>query len=404
MMRINKIECVELKFYAMGRRRPFYAEETTMTLISNENELNEDECWQAIQSRDAFSTASFFYAVRSTGIYCRPLCPARRPGRNQVQFFLCPDAAEDAGFRACLRCRPREEDARAGAVGNACRYIEAHLDEALDLAALSKFAGLSPQHFQRTFKQVAGVTPREYAAACRLAQFKGRLKDGEAVTSALVDAGYGSTSRLYESAAVHLGMTPTAYRRGGDKAAIVYTTTATPLGQMLVAATGKGLCAITLGESDPDLEAALRREYPAAQITRDAGGLSDWVEALVRHLEGKQPELALPLDVRATAFQRRVWQELQAIPYGETRSYTQIAEAIGRPTAARAVAQACASNPTALAIPCHRVVRGDGSLSGYRWGVPRKQALLAREKAAVHSASDQAAAVYGECRAGHKER
>jgi len=352
--------------------------------------LSEDECWQAVQSRETSLSEPFFYAVRSTKIYCRPSCPSRRPNRVQVEFFAVPEDAEAAGYRACLRCRPRRAAAQAEAIAGACRsienHIENHLDEALDLTTLSALTGLSPAHFQRVFRRMAGVSPREYAAACRMAQFKDSLQSGAAVTSALVEAGYGSTSRLYEQAPAQLGMTPTAYRRGGENMSIAYTITATPLGQMLVAATPKGICTITLGDSDLELEAALRREYPAAAITpdeagaEDKAGMAEWVAALVRHLAGQQPALDLPLDVRATAFQRRVWQELQAIPYSETRSYTQVAEAIGRPLAARAVARACASNPVALAVPCHRVVRGSGELSGYRWGVPRKQALLEREK------------------------
>ncbi len=342
--------------------------------------LSEDQCWQAVQSREENLNSPFFYAVRSTKIYCRPSCPSRRPRRDQVAFFLAPDDAEAAGYRACLRCRPREAAAQAETVAGACRYIESHLDEALDLLTLSAQAGLSPAHFQRVFRRLTGVSPREYAAACRLKQFKHGLQGGETVSCALVDAGYGSTSRLYEQSPAQLGMTPTAYRRGGESILIAYTITATPLGQMLVAATGRGICAITLGDSDSELETALRREFPAAAIIEDKAGMADWVAALVRHLTGEQPDLCLPLDVRATAFQRRVWQELQAISYGETRSYAQVAEAIGRPTAARAVARACASNPVALAVPCHRVVRGSGELSGYRWGVPRKQALLEQEK------------------------
>ncbi len=341
--------------------------------------LDENKCWQAVETRAAVPEMPFFYGVRSTKIYCRPNCPARRPMRGQVQFFVNSDAAEAAGFRACLRCRPRETAARADAIAAVCRYIKAHLDEDLSLTALSAQVDLSPAHFQRIFRRIVGVSPREYAAACRAEQFKEHLRSGEPVTAALVDAGYGSTSRLYERSP--LGMTPTAYMRGGERISITYTLSDTPLGRMLVAATLNGVCAVTLGDTDAELEAALVREFPVAGLTRDSDNyLAEWVAALVRHLGGKQPHLDLPLDVRATAWQRRVWQELQAIPFGETRSYTQIAEAVGKPTAARAVASACASNPVALLVPCHRVVRGDGGLSGYRWGVGRKHALLEREK------------------------
>lgn len=349
----------------------------------NTTPLNEDHCWQAVLTRT--HAEDFVYAVRSTGIYCRASCPARRPGRDQVRFFTTADDAESAGFRACLRCRPREAAANAEAITRVCRYIESHQDETLRLEVLSALAGLSPQHFQRTFRKSVGVTPRHYADACRLGEFKAKMKNGAAVTSALIDAGYGSTSRLYERAPEQLGMTPTKYRRGGQGASVAYTTADTSLGRLLVAATDKGVCAITLGETDDELEAGLRAEYPAATLTRDDAHLHAWVEALIRHLAGKQPALSLPLDIRATAFQRRVWQELQAIPYGDTRSYSQVAAAIGQPNAARAVARACATNPVALAVPCHRVVRGDGSLSGYRWGVARKQALLTQERANADS-------------------
>ncbi len=338
--------------------------------------LDENQCWQAVESRTARPDRPFFYGVRSTKIYCRPACPARRPDRSKVEFFADAAEAEAAGFRACLRCRPCETAMLAEKVASACRYIETHLKETVNLAVLSTQAGLSPAHFQRVFRRMAGVSPREYAAACRAGQFKTHLKNGEPVTSALMDAGYGSTSRLYEQSP--LGMTPTQYKRGGEMT-ITYTLADTPLGKMLVAATAKGICAVTLGEGDAELEASLAKEFPSATLTRDDSGLAEWKETLEQHLAG-QPHLDLPLDVRATAFQRRVWQELQTIPSGETRSYTQIAEALGSPTAARAVARACASNPVALVVPCHRVVRGDGSLSGYRWGVGRKQALLDREK------------------------
>ena len=342
--------------------------------------LDENKLWRAVETRAALPDTLFFYGVRSTKIYCRPDCPARRPRRDQVQFFADPDAAEADGFRACLRCRPRERAMHADAITMVCRYIETHLGEVLDLATFSAQAYLRPAHFQRVFRRVVGVSPREYAAACRTEQFKAQVRNGEPVMSALIEAGYGSTSRLYEKSSAQLGMTPTEYKRGGTHLKVTYTLTDTPLGTLLVAATAKGVCAVTLGDTEAELEAALVREFATAALTRDNGSLAEWIGMLVRHLAGGLPHLDLPLDVRATAFQRRVWQELQTIPSGETRSYTQVAEAIGSSGAARAVARACASNPVALAVPCHRVVRGDGSLSGYRWGTQRKQALLEREK------------------------
>ncbi len=346
-----------------------------------EHLLDDHACWDAVERRTALPETPFVYGVRSTGIYCRPDCPARRPARAQVQFFADPAAAETAGFRACLRCRPRDAAAHAAAVRAACRFIEAHIGCGdLSLGTLAAQAGLSPAHFGRMFRRTVGISPREYAAACRTAAFKTRLQNGEPVTAALTEAGYGSTSRVYENASATLGMTPTAYKRGGAGAAITYALTPTPLGRLLVAATGRGLCAVTLGDTDAELEAALASEFPHAARIRDDGALAQSVAALVRHLAGEQPHLDLPLDVQATAWQRRVWQALGAIPSGETRSYAQIAAAVGSPQSARAVARACAANPVALVVPCHRVVRGDRSLSGYRWGIGRKQALLEREK------------------------
>lgn len=349
--------------------------------------LEDEGRWRAVMERDAGSDGAFVYAVLSTGIYCRPSCPSKRPNRQQVRFFGVPEAAEQAGFRACLRCLPRETDADAReplmeGVQRACRYIEDNLDgEApLTLTALSEHVHISPHHLQRTFKRIMGITPRQYAEACRLERLKARLKEGDNVTTALYDAGYGSSSRLYERAPGQLGMTPAAYRKGGTEARISYTIVDCYLGRLLVAATDKGICSITLGMADGSLEANLRVEYPAANINRDEAGLGEWVSAILSYLEGQQPHLDLPLDVKATAFQWRVWQELRAIPYGSTRSYGQVAQALGNPKATRAVARACATNPVALAIPCHRVVREDGSLGGYRWGVERKEALLAQEQ------------------------
>jgi AraC family transcriptional regulator of adaptative response/methylated-DNA-[protein]-cysteine methyltransferase len=340
--------------------------------------------WQAVLNRDTAADGTFVYAVQSTGIYCRPSCPSRRPRRDHVTFFTLPEAAEHAGYRACKRCHPEQaaiRDPHVELVQRVCRAIAANPEGALTLAALSADVGLSPFHLQRIFKRVMGITPKQYADAYRMERFKGELRKGEAVTSALYGAGYGSSSRLYERADAQLGMTPAVYRKGGAGMQITYTVVPCPLGMILVAATERGVCAVTPGDDADALVAGLHREYPAAQIHEDATHLSEAVEAILRHLAGEQPHLDLPLDIRATAFQWRVWEALREIPYGDTRSYSEIAQAIGQPTAARAVAQACGNNPVALAIPCHRVVREDGSLGGYRWGIERKRAILTRERA-----------------------
>lgn len=343
------------------------------------DELAPESLWQAVQNRDA--RATFVYAVRSTGIYCRPACPSRRPARDQVTYFPAPAAAEQAGFRPCKRCRPGEaHEAQVEFVRQACRAIEQHLEEGMTLAALGKLVGSSPSHLQRTFTRVMGISPRQYADACRLHRFKQGLKEGDPVTVAVYDAGYGSIGRLYERAGTQLGMPPGRYRRGGDGTFLRYAIAACPLGRLLVAATERGICFVSLGATDDELAAGLRGEFPLAAIEQDDEGLGEWITAIVHHLEGKEPHLELPLDVRATAFQRRVWEELQAIPYGETRTYADIARALGRPKAARAVGRACATNPTSVVVPCHRAVRVDGTLGGYRWGVERKQDMLTREK------------------------
>jgi AraC family transcriptional regulator, regulatory protein of adaptative response / methylated-DNA-[protein]-cysteine methyltransferase len=333
-------------------------------------------------SRDARLDGTFVYAVRSTGIYCRPSCPSRRPARDRVLFFAAPEAAEKRGFRPCLRCRPRvaRGAADAGWIGRVCRFIEAQAGEPVQLSALAAEMQIPPLRLQRMFRRVLGISPRRYGDTIRLRRFKERLQQGDDVTTALYEAGYGSASRLYERSNDQLGMTPATYRRGGRGMEIGYTLVPSALGLLLVAGTGRGLSAVYLGDASAPLEAALRREYPAAQIRRNPAAVSRWVGRLVRHLAGAQPQLSIPLDVQATAFQRRVWDALQAIPYGETRSYGDISRALGRPKAARAVARACASNPAAVLIPCHRVLREDGKLGGYRWGIGRKQALLEQEK------------------------
>ncbi|MGO9640000.1 MAG: bifunctional DNA-binding transcriptional regulator/O6-methylguanine-DNA methyltransferase Ada [Candidatus Acidiferrales bacterium] len=338
--------------------------------------------WIAIQRRDAALDGAFVYAVQSTGIYCRPSCASRKPRREQVRFFAGPDAAERAGYRACRRCKPRHSvaDPATAIVTRACRQIEANRDEGLHLSDLAKDAGMSPHQLGRAFQRVIGLTPRKYADAIRLGHLKRRLQEGDDVTTALYEAGYGSASRLYERSDAQLGMTPATYRKGGRGMQISFTVADCALGRVLVAATSKGISAIYLGESDAALERELRKEYSQAQISRHSGKHPEWVNAVVRHLAGRQPQLDLPTDVQATAFQRRVWEALRKIPYGATRTYGQIARSLGLERGMRAVARACATNPVSIVVPCHRVIRKDGGLGGYRWGLERKKSLIELEK------------------------
>jgi AraC family transcriptional regulator, regulatory protein of adaptative response / methylated-DNA-[protein]-cysteine methyltransferase len=360
--------------------------------------------WRAVQTRDRKADGAFVYAVRSTGIYCRPSCPSRKPRREQVVFFPLAEAAEQKGFRACQRCRPRAvrlSDPKIEAVARVCREIDARIladpgadsdgETRITLATLSTSAGMSPHQLERAFRTTIGITPKHYADAQRMRRLKSRLRKGDNVTTALYDAGYGSASRLYERAPSHLGMTPAEYRRGGAGMRIHYAAVASPLGRLLVGATDRGISALYLGESDDALLTELRDEYPRAELlpdARDGGsskGLRGWIEKILAHLRGQEPHLDLPTDVQATAFQRRVWEELRRIPYGATRTYTEVARSIGRPAAVRAVARACATNPVSVVVPCHRVVRQDGDLAGYRWGMNRKRALLEKEAAAAGS-------------------
>lgn len=351
--------------------------------IPNTPETPDPEtAWAAVLERDARFDGRFVYAVESTGVYCRPTCPSRRPRRTNVRFFAVPGEAERAGFRACRRCRPGEASRQAEAVQRACGYLESHLDEAPTLNDLAREVGMSPWHLHRTFKAALGLSPREYAARLRAGRFKDEVRGGESVAGATYGAGYGSSSRLYEKAGENLGMTPGTYRRGGRGMSIRYTVADSPFGRLLVGVTDKGICAVSVGDGDGPLEAELRREYPNAGIERDDAALRPWLDAVLPALDGVDSGSGaneLPLDLQATAFQWRVWRALQEIPRGETRSYGEVAAALGRPGAARAVAQACASNRVALVVPCHRVVRGDGDPGGYRWGAERKRRILARE-------------------------
>lgn len=334
--------------------------------------MNSEQQWQRVLSR---SEGDFFYGVKTTGVFCRPTCPSRRPRRESVEFFDAADAAKRAGYRACLRCKPEEADARVAAIAAACRFLDANPDA--KLGDVAEHVALSPFHLQRTFKKVMGVSPAEYARGRRAAALKSAMARGASVTDAMYEAGYGSPSRLYESQP--LGMTPTTWRRGGAGLTIRFTIAETPVGTLLLARTERGVCAIEFGDG---AERALRAEFPAATIVRDDEALAADVAHVAQHLAGAERSLELPLDVQATAFQRRVWQALRAIPYGETRTYAEVAAELGAPRGARAVARACATNRVALAVPCHRVVRGDGELAGYKWGIERKRALLARERAA----------------------
>lgn len=356
------------------------------TLSSNPAVMSNPELWNAVLARDASRDGSFVFAVRSTGIYCRPSCPARRPHREQVRFFKLPEAAEQAGFRACKRCHPRRArgtDPQVELVRRVCHIIEEHDHDSVTLDNLSSIVGVNAHHLQRTFKQIMGITPRQYADSRKLDRFKSGVKKGASVTAAMYDAGYGSSRALYEKSSAQLGMTPATYGRGGKGMRIAFTISDSPLGRLLVAATVRGVCSVTLGDSDAELTRALFAEYPDASIdskdTSISPSLNLWLDCVLDSLKGERPRLELPMDIQATAFQWRVWEELRRIPYGSTRSYQEIAKAIGKPKAVRAIARACASNRLALVIPCHRVIREDKSLSGYRWGVKRKEKLLHRE-------------------------
>ncbi|MEO8047906.1 MAG: bifunctional DNA-binding transcriptional regulator/O6-methylguanine-DNA methyltransferase Ada [Nitrospirota bacterium] len=344
--------------------------------------ISVDSAWRAVLNRDRRCDGRFVYAVSSARVYCRPSCPSRRPSRNHVTFFDSPQLAESAGYRACLRCRPQsvagsEAEER---VERARSYLDDHADEPVTLRQLAVHVGLSPFHIQRTFTKQVGLSPTAYQGAKRMERFTLSLSRGETVTNATYEAGFGSSSRLYARAQEDLGMTPSAFRSGGKGVTLRYTTVPTVVGRMLVAVTEQGIAAVSLGETEAALVTSLRSDYPKAALRRDRKALKKHVSQLLNCLSGSEVVGRLPLDVKATAFQRKVWQALQQIPRGQTRSYQQIARVIGRPTAVRAVARACATNPVAVATPCHRVVRGNGDLAGYRWGLERKQQLLALER------------------------
>ncbi len=339
--------------------------------------------WRATMSRDARADGTFVLAVRSTHIYCRPSCPARRPLRRNVVFFHTGAEAEQQGCRACLRCRPNEIAGPVTLVEKAARELAQTSEDHVRFGVLAKKLGTTAATLRRAFLQTTGLRPRDLSAALRLTRFKKMLREGRTIADALYETGYGSTSRVYERSNAQLGMTPATYRKGGKNMKIGYAIAKSSLGKILVAATERGVSAVYLGDADAKLVEELRAEYPRAEITAAGDSFERWVKEIVQRVEGNPPRLELPLDLQATAFQRRVWQELQRIPRGSTRTYSQVAKALGKPKAVRAVARACATNPVSIVVPCHRVIREDGSLAGYRWGLSRKQQLLAQESAAA---------------------
>ncbi len=344
------------------------------------------KAWQQVLSRDPQADGLFVYAVKTTKIYCRPGCPSRRPERKNVSFYPSPEMARAAGFRPCLRCEPDaaapRQDPQIAAIDAVSRYLKENAGEQTRLKDVAKATGVAPLTILRGFKRVLGVTPREFAKTERMAKFKAKVRVPKtSVTEAIYDSGFSSSSRLYESAKANLGMTPTSLRKGGAGEQVRYALASSPLGPMIVAATAQGVCQIAFAETDKELVAGLTSGFPRAELKQMDRELSYAVEAVLAAMAESPKAEPLPIDVRATAFQARVWKELQSIPRGETRTYSQVAEALESPRAVRAVAHACASNPLAVLVPCHRVIGKDGALTGYRWGLSRKRQLLEAEGA-----------------------
>jgi len=352
---------------------------TMAAIRTSDQSVSDDRAWRAVVQRDKRFDKAFVYAVRSTGVYCKPSCASRQPLRINVRFFATADDAEAAGYRSCLRCRPRADSSMSDlAIERARAFLDRHADRVVSLRELSSEVGMSPSHLQRSFKRATGFSPKEYQDARRVKQLKSRLRAGDSVGRATYAAGFGSSSRVYERADRELGMTPAAFRRGGRGVTVAYTIAPLPAGRVLVATTERGVCAVELGATDAEVLASLERDFPQASITRGNDRHADWINAVVEAVRDPRHAIGadIPLDMQGTAFQRQVWKALREIPAGARRSYAEVAKAIGQPTASRAVARACATNRLAVVVPCHRVIRGDGGLSGYKWGVERKKRLL----------------------------
>jgi AraC family transcriptional regulator of adaptative response/methylated-DNA-[protein]-cysteine methyltransferase len=344
--------------------------------------MNENVFWRAMRENDVRFDGVFFVGVKTTGIYCRPTCRARLPKRENVEFYMDRATAVRSGFRACKRCKPELDTAvnpKIDTVIKACYLIERGVGESVSLQALGDALSVSPTYLQKVFKEIVGISPKQYADEIRMQNFKTNVKRGEDVSGAMYEAGFGSSRGLYEKASEKLGMTPATYKKGGQGMRINFTIIDSKLGRLLIGATEKGICSVAFGDDDKQLADNLFREYPNAEFNLADDKFKNYARAILLHLDGDQKTLDLPLDLRATAFQMRVWATLRQIPYGETRSYSDIAAEMGNKNAVRAVARACATNPVALVTPCHRVIGSDGSLSGYRWGIERKRSLLEAE-------------------------
>lgn len=345
---------------------------------------SEDDYWNAIVGNDSRANGVFFYAVKTTGVYCLPSCSSRLPNRSNVEFFRTSNQAERKGYRACKRCKPESFSGNKipDAVVHACNLID-NADKPLPLESLAQAVGLSPFYFHRLFKKTVGVTPRAYISARRAQRFRDGLQDKETVTEAMYDAGYRASSRCYETVGANLGMTPTQYKKGGIDQTIQFTVVECTLGWIAVAATERGVCSIEIGDDADDLRNDVAVRFAEAKLMEGSPTFLDWVSQVVAYVESPDDRLNLPIDIQGTVFQRKVWEALQRVPVGMTATYSEIADQIGKHTAVRAVAGACAANKLAVVIPCHRIVRNDGTIGGYRWGVERKRELLKREAGAT---------------------